>query len=69
MTDIFTENKYKNFYLNLHRLPLDDPLYPIYEAIAYMLEDIEDVEPQFNDIFKELGNLETRIEDLAGQVR
>ena len=68
MTNIFTEYKYKNFYYMRNKLPLKDPLYPIYEAIAYMLEDIEDVEPQFNDIFKELGNIDDRISDLEGQL-
>ena len=69
MTNIFTEDVYKSFYLNWHRLPMDDPLFPIYEAIAYIIEDIEDVKPQFNDIFEELGNLNTRLDDLEGQVR
>ena len=68
MTNIFTENKYKNFYYMRNKLPINDPLYPIYEAIAYMLEDIEDVEPQFDDIFKELGDLNDRISELEGQV-
>lgn len=63
------EGKYKNFYLNWHRLPIDDPLFQIYEAIAYIIEDIADNEPQFNDIFQELGDINTRLDDLEGQTR
>ena len=61
------EGKYKNFYLNWHRLPMDDPLYQIYEAIAYMIEDIEDFNSQFQEIYDTLKDIEDSVSELEGQ--
>ena len=68
MTDIFTKHKYNKFYHVYDNLDEEDPIFPIYEAISYILEDIEDYNPQFDDIFRELGDINDRLDELEGQV-
>ena len=69
------KGKYKNFYLAWHNLSLDDPMYPIYEAVSYLLEDIEDYEAQFKELFgdvkaihEDIENVDVTIDDLRSDV-
>ena len=58
------EEKYKNFYLAWRNLPLDDPMYPIYEAVTYLLEDIDDYEAQFKELFGDVKTINDDIENI-----
>lgn len=55
------EGKYKNFYLMWRSLSLDDPLYLLYETISYILEDIDDYEAQFKEIYEDLKTFRDKL--------
>ena len=69
------EEKYENFYLVWRNLSLDDPMYPIYEVISYLLEDIEDYEEQFKELFgdirainEDIENVDVTMDDLRSDI-